>query len=191
MNDKHDQDLSERYKDLALIVGLTVLGVGGFLAINFEGRDIYPGPGGLTWRSLPFIYSGVLLLLVAIWAASTLFDIARLKRGEDAPSVLGMPEPKSSDATSNFRRYAAFFMILAYAWAIGAFGFALSTPVMLFVMLWVFGRNDLVQNLFVALVGALLCWILFAGILKLPLKGDLWDPLTLIRNDLYRMTGLR
>lgn len=191
MSEAPKTQLSERYKDLTLITALAVIGVGGYLAINFEETDIYPGAGGLSWRSLPFIYSGLLLLLLALWAGSTLLDISKLRRGAAAPSVLGMPEPKGSTPVAQRRRIAAFVALLAYAWSIGAFGFAISTPVMLFAMLWVFGRRDLRKNLILALIGALLCWILFAGLLKLPLRGDMWDPLTPLLHDLYGLTGLR
>lgn len=183
--------LTERYKDLALIVVLAIVGIGGFLTINFEETEIYPGAGGLSWRSIPFIYSAVLLFLVALWAASTLLDIVKLRNGEEPPTMLGMPEPKTSESIASFRRAATFVAIIVYAWCLERFGFALSTPVLLFALLWVFGRRDIRQNLIIALVGALVCWILFAGILKLPLTGDLWDPLTPILNDLYKATGLR
>ena len=191
MNETTKQDLAERYKDLAVVAVLTVVGIGGFVWINPEETEIYPGAGGLTWRSLPFIYSGILLFLVALWGASTVLDISRLRNWKRPPSVLGMPKPASSTPVAQMRRVAAFVAILVYAWAIGAFGFALSTPVLLFTMLVVFGRRNMAENLAIALIGSLVCWVLFAGVLKLPLTGDLWDPLTPVLNDLYKMTGLR
>ena len=58
-------------------------------------------------------------------------------------------------------------------------------------MLRVRGRRNLVENLAVSLIGALALWLLFVGILKLPLSGQTWDPLTPLLNQLYALTGAR
>jgi len=55
----------------------------------------------------------------------------------------------------------------------------------------VLGRRNLVENLAVSLIGALALWLLFVGILKLPLSGQTWDPLTPLLNQLYALTGAR
>lgn len=183
--------LRERYKDLALIVVLAIIGICGFFLINLEESEVYPGPGGLSWRSLPFIYSGILLALVAIFAASTLLDIALLKKGHAAKSFLGAITPQSANRVTTLRRIAVFVGIIAYAWGLGAFGFALSTPVLLFVMFFVLGRMNFMENLVLAILGSLLMWCLFVGFLKLPISGDLWDPVTPVLNSLWKMTGLR
>ena len=114
--------LAERYKDPALIVVLTVIGIGGFALINLGETEIYEGPGGLSWRSSPFIYSGILLVLVAIFAASTIFDVVLMRKGRSPRTFLGDIKPTSSDQLTTLRRIAAFVMILVYAWALGAFG---------------------------------------------------------------------
>ena len=89
------------------------------------------------------------------------------------------------------RRVLCVACILLYALGIETVGFALSTPLLLFAMLRILGRRHLGHNLALALVGGLLLWILFVGVLKLPMTGLVWDPVTPVLNDLYRLTGAR
>lgn len=181
---------NERFKDLALAAALAVVGIGGFVFVG-PSDMVYPGPGGLTWRSLPFIYSGLLLALVALYVGSTVLDLLAMRRGRVPPALLGPRPPVQRDSVADMRRLATFGCILAYALALAPFGFAIATPVLLFAMLRVLGRRDLMRNAVVALVGGLLLWLLFVGILKLPLEGRTFDPLTPALNALYRATGAR
>lgn len=181
----------ERLKDLLLAAVLLVVAVGGFVFINPTGAEVTDGPGGLSWRTLPFLYSGALIVLVALFAASALLDLWLIGQGRAPRSLFGERPPVAANPVADARRIITLACLFAYAAAIKMFGFAIATPVLLFVMLRVLGRRNLLENLAVALIGALLLWILFVGILKLPLSGQTWDPLTPLLNDLYAMTGAR
>ena len=186
-----DPRLAETVKDLALAVALACVGAGGFLFVNPTGADVFEGPGGMTWRSLPFIYSGLLLFLVALLGASTLHDMLRLRRGREPLALLGERPPAASDRGTWLKRALTVAGIFLYAAGIEAFGFAISTPLLLFAMLAVLGQRNYGRNLLLALVGGLLLWVLFVGVLKLPMTGLAWDPVTPVLDDLYRMTGAR
>ena len=186
-----DSARRERIKDLVLGFVLAAIGIGGFLFINPTGAAVTEGPGGLSWRTLPFIYSGLLLLLVAFFLASTLFDFWLLSKGEPPRSLLGERPEVKADPLSDRRRVMTLICITAYAASLGAFGFAISTFVLLFVMFRILGRTELMRNALIALVGTVLLWVLFIGLLKLPISGNVWDPVTPWLNKAYQMTGAR
>ncbi len=186
-----DPRLAETVKDLVLAVVLACVGVGGFLFVNPTDSPVFDGPGGMSWRSLPFIYSGLLLFLVAVLAASTLHDALRLRRGREPLALLGERPPATSDRGTWLKRVLTVACIFLYAAGIEAFGFAISTPLLLFAMLTVLGERNHGRNVLLALIGGLLLWILFVGVLKLPMTGLTWDPVTPVLDDLYRMTGAR
>lgn len=181
----------ERLKDLLLAAVLLVVGIGGFLFVNPTGAAVHEGPGGLSWRSLPFLYSGLLLFLVAIFILSTVLDLWLIARGEAPRALLGERPPVTGDPVSDGRRVLTLICLVAYAAALKAFGFAIATFVLLFVMLRVLGRSAYVQNTLIALVGTLLLWVLFIGILKLPIEGNVWDPVTPFFKAIYAITGAR
>ena len=158
-----DPRLAETVKDLALTVVLACIGVGGFLFVNPTGTDVFEGPGGMSWRSLPFIYSGLLLFLVALLGASTLHDMLRLRRGREPMALLGERPPDASDRGTWLKRALTVACIFLYAVGIEAFGFAISTPLLLFVMLAVLGQRNYGRNLLLALVGGLLLWVPVRG----------------------------
>ncbi|WP_420393145.1 tripartite tricarboxylate transporter TctB family protein [Acuticoccus sp.] len=181
----------ERFKDLLLAGVLALVGVGGFLFINPTGAEVYPGPGGITWRTLPFLYSGLLLGLVALYALSTVRDLLALSRHREPPARLTERAPVRRQPVADARRVATLVALVAYAASIAPFGFAITTPVLLFAMLTILGRRGPASNLAIALVGAALLWVLFVGVLKLPMEGRTFDPVTPALNDLWRATGAR
>lgn len=182
---------NERYKDLGLAVALAFVGIGGFLFVNPTGAAVSQGPGGINWQTMPLLYSSLLLILVGFFAISTLIDLRKLSQGEQPPSLLGARPPVTGTAISNWRRVLALGCLIGYAASLQAFGFAISTLALLFIMLRVLGRKNILQNAIVAVTGTLLLWVLFIGILKLPISGDVWDPLTPVLSKLYQMTGAR
>jgi hypothetical protein len=181
----------ERLKDLLLAAVLLMIGIGGFVFINPTGADITDGPGGLSWRTLPFLYSGVLIVLVVLFAASAVYDLWLIGQGRAPRSVFGDRPPVEVNPVADTRRVITLACLFTYAAGIRMFGFAIAAPILLFVMLRVLGRRNLVENLAVSLIGALALWLLFVGILKLPLSGQTWDPLTPLLNQLYALTGAR
>ena len=182
-----DTRTREAARDLALVAALAAIGVGGFLFVNPTGSEVYPGPGGLTRHSLPFIYSGLLLFLVGLLGVSAL---RRLWRARAAPAGAAADDSGETAGTV-IRRVLCVACILLYALGIETVGFAIATPLLLFATLRILGRRRLGHNLVLALAGGLLLWILFVGVLKLPMTGLVWDPVTPVLNDLYRLTGAR
>ena len=79
---------------------------------------------------------------------------------------------------STVRRVAVIAALILYSESIGAFGFAMTTPLFLFAILYAFGRKKLVENVLVSVIGGVAFWVLFDLFLKMPLTGDVWDPVT-------------
>ncbi|MEZ5650087.1 MAG: tripartite tricarboxylate transporter TctB family protein [Burkholderiaceae bacterium] len=186
-----DESVKERVKDLVTAALLAVVGIGGFVFINPRGATVNIGPGGLSWQSLPFIYSGLLLVLTAVYALSAVRALMAARR--QARPDRAAPDARTSDddaeRLTNRRRAAVALCTLLYALALPRFGFVISTPVLLFVLFRVFGRKDSVRNGITALVGGALLALLFIGVLHLPLQGTTWDPATRALGDLMRMLG--
>lgn len=197
---------SEKSKDIALGVFILAIAAVGFLFINPTGAPVSDGAGGMSWRTMPFIYSGLLGLLAIFFIFGTFFgegaadsgegeapesETAARERGAGEPDIQGSEVERSRWGLSltALRRIAVVLCLIAYSQALEAFGFALSTPIFLFVLLYVFGRTKLIENIAVSLVGGLALWLLFGYALKLPLRGDLWDPLTPALNAAMKAFG--
>jgi hypothetical protein len=193
---------NETVKDVLL--GLAVMGfaLGGFLFVNPTDAPVVEGPGGITWRTLPFIYSGLLLALAALFVILTLLR-GPLPLSPDA----GKAAPADGDAANGatggrdtavaparwlvgFRRLAVIVILIAYSQALGAFGFAIATPLFLFSLLYVFGRTQPRENALISFIGGFVLWILFAHLLKMPLAGEVWDPVTPALTAAARALGL-
>lgn len=183
----------EKWKDVALGGFILLIAIAGFLFINPTGAPVIEGPGGVSWRTLPFIYSGLLLILAVIFIATTLLhglipssdqasgqdaagpaDETEADVTEPAPRLLWEGGPNVSSA----RRVAVVALLVAYSQALWAFGFAIATPVFLFCLLYTFGKRDLPGNLIVSISGGLILWLLFAHLLHMPLRGEIWDPVS-------------
>ncbi len=194
---------SEKLKDTALGLMVLAFAIGGFLFVNPTDAPVAEGPGGMSWRTVPLIYSGLLLVLAVLFISITLLrgpiptEVgAREPVGEAAgPDGEGDGEPAGPEPErfglrlSTLRRVAVVVVLVIYSQALGAFGFAISTPVFLFVLLHVFGKSNVRENALVALIGGLLLWVLFAHLLHMPLRGDLWDPLSPALTGLMRSLG--
>ena len=180
----------ERLKDLVLAVVLVAIGIGGFLFINPQGADVTTGPGGLSWRSLPFIYSGLLIALSLIYGASTAIGLRRAIADANGTQHGSQIETRPGERKANGRRVATLIALVGYALALPLFGFAIATPLLLLAMFVVLGREGLASNIGLALFGGFLLWLLFVRVLKLPLRGDLWDPITPILSKIVGAIGL-
>lgn len=180
----------DKAKDLALAGAIALFAVGGFVFVNPDGVEVFEGPGGLSWRSLPFLYAGLLLALTLLFAGDALRDLLRADRA--APAERPAPEPAGgpSEAVINLRRLATLVVLLAYVAGFSAFGFTLTTPVFLFCMFYVFGRTSLAANAGLALAGSAALWLLFVHILNAPLRGAVWDPVTPALSQALRAIGL-
>jgi Tripartite tricarboxylate transporter TctB family len=119
------------------------------------------------------------------------FGLARaLGADRAAADPASTPAEVRHERLTNMRRLATIVCLGAFVATLPLFGFAVTTPLLLFVLFYVFGRTSLAQNLVLAFVGGLALWVLFVGILKLPLRGTLWDPLTPFLSNFLRSMGL-
>ncbi|MEZ5842396.1 MAG: tripartite tricarboxylate transporter TctB family protein [Hyphomicrobiaceae bacterium] len=184
-------DVADRIKDLVTALVLAGVAIGGFLFINPKGAAVTEGPGGLSWRSLPFIYSGLLLALTVVYASISMIGLRRALRNRMDAAVATLEHPPLTDQRrTDLRRLATVACLVLYATTLPMFGFALTTPVLLLALFFVFGRTNLFANLTLSLLGGFLLWLLFVGILKLPLRGEVFDPLTPFMSNTLRAMGL-
>ena len=182
--------MSETQKDVALGLFVLAIAIGGFLFVNPTDAPVTEGPGGLSWRTMPFVYSGLLLLLALLFIAITLVkgpipassdpgESRELEReSADERATEAGERPFAGWRVATWRRVATVVLLVAYSQALGPFGFAATTPLFLFALFTVFGKTGWLQNLLVSVIGGLVLWLLFASLLKMPLRGSLWDPLS-------------
>lgn len=191
---------SDKTKDLAVGVAVLLFAIGGFVFVNPTHAPLTEGPGGLSWRTIPFIYSGLLLALAVIYLVITAvrgavpMEEATAEEAHahaEADAEAHAPEPmRFGFRLSTIRRTAVIIALVVYSQAIGAFGFALSTPVFLYVLLHIFGRPRVRENAIVSVVGGLALWVLFDHLLKMPLRGDVWDPLSPALTAAFKAMGI-
>ncbi|SIN76492.1 tripartite tricarboxylate transporter TctB family protein [Vannielia litorea] len=159
-------------KDLVTAVALLCAAIGGFVFINPNGSSIYPGAGGLTWRTLPFIYAALLSALSVIYVIQSVAKLRRdLATGQVAPV-------DSETRIVLFRRVGTLGLLLGFVSLLKVVGFAMVAPAFLFLLFRLYKRGPILGDAGISLCGALALWTLFVPILKLNLKGDVFDPLT-------------
>lgn len=191
----------ERAKDLALGVFILAIAAGGFLFVNPTDAPVTPGPGGITWRTLPWIYSGLLLALSLVFIATTfLAPSGSSKAVEESaePAVTAAADEAADEQEplwlglrrSTARRVLIVLSLILYTQALEAFGFALATPVFLLALLYLFGRRDLRENLLTSFAGGFVLWLLFVHFLHMPLRGSLWDPVTPLLTGSLKALGV-
>lgn len=191
---------SEKLKEVCL--GVFVLGISivGFLFVNPTNAPVTEGPGGLSWRTVPYIYSGLLMGLALLFLAITIIrgpipvdDMTseeEAAEAEEDATEAARPHPEFFGfEVSTWRRIAVILALIVYSQAMSAFGFLLTTPLFLFLVLYIFGRTKLTENLLVSLIGGLALWTLFVHLLKMPLTGQIWDPLTPALSGTLRLLG--
>ncbi|MEV8468902.1 tripartite tricarboxylate transporter TctB family protein [Fluviibacterium sp. DFM31] len=179
--------ISEGWKDLVTAVGLLVFALAGFLYINPNGSGVWPGPGGMTWRTMPFIYSSLLSVLSIIYVVQSILKIRAERKLTRTPVP---PEQQAENRLILFRRVATFAFLMAYVSLLRVFGFAIVTPIFLFALFRLYARGDWKGDAVISLVGAFALWLLFVRILHLNLKGYTWDPVTPFLLDALSMVGL-
>jgi len=192
---------SEKLKEVLL--GVFVLGISivGFLFVNPTGAPVTEGPGGLSWQTVPFIYSGLLMALAVVFLAITVIrgpipvdeqttEEAVAEAEEDAREAAAPHPMLFGVALSTARRIAVIVLLVVYSTTMDSYGFALTTPPFLFLVLYIFGRTKFIENLLVSLIGSAVLWTLFAYLLKMPLTGHVWDPITPALSAALRALGI-
>lgn len=178
----------EGTKDLLTAVVLLLVAVAGFAFINPNGASVYPGDGGLTWRTLPFGYAGILALLACVYMAQSIRKI-RSELSECAPRTAS-PEQMSEDRVVLVRRVVSIALLVGFATLLKVFGFALMAPIFLFCLFRLYQRGPWTGDLGLSVGGGLALWLLCVPVLKMNLKGDFFDPLTPALLGLTKMAGL-
>lgn len=178
---------SEGRKDLATALGLLGFAIGAFVFINSDGASVYLGPGGISWRTMPFIYAGGLVALSLIYIAQSIAKIvAERAETPDRPD----PARAAEDRLIVRRRWITLALLLTYAATLKLLGFVIVTPVFLFLLFRLYARGRWRGDLALSLVGGLALWGLFVRILKLNLKGTWFDPVTPFLLDALKLLGL-
>ena len=178
---------SEGKKDLVTALGLLAFAIGAFVFINADGAVVYPGPGGISWRTMPFAYAGGLCILSLIYIAQSWAKIVA-ERAETAEA----PNPALAEEARLIarRRWVTLGLLLTYAGTLRLVGFAIVTPVFLFLLFRLYARGSWRGDLAVSFIGGLALWVLFVRILRLNLKGTWFDPVTPFLLDALKSVGL-
>ena len=191
----------EKRKEIAIGVFIFAFSVVGFLYINPTDAPVTEGPGGLTWQTIPLIYSGLLMALAVLFLATTILrgpipveefspEEAITEAEEEArEKAVSKPLPFGIDI-STVRRIAVIAALILYVKGMEAFGFALTTPIFLFLVLYIFGRKKFTENFLVAVIGGAALWLMFAYILKIRLDGSVWDPVSPALSGFLRGLGI-
>lgn len=170
-----DEAPNDALKELITAVCLLAFAIGGFLFINPEGATVYPGDGGVSWQTLPFIYSSLLAALALIYLVQSVFKLRKQMRA----GVSQISNTHSATERDVFiRRIGSLVMLLAFAFSLKVFGLALATPVFLFLLFRLYQRGDWQTDMMLSVVGGFLLWVLFVPVLKMNLKGGDLDVLT-------------
>lgn len=191
----------EKHKEIAIGVFILGFSLVGFLFINPTDAPVSEGPGGLTWQTIPLIYASLLLALAILFLAITIFKgpipVEEITQEEAAFDAEEEARAKTSPHPllfgfdlSTVRRCAVIVALILYVKGMEAFGFALTTPVFLFVVLYIFGRMKFIENLLVAVIGGAALWLMFAYILKIRLDGVVWDPVSPALSSFLRGMGI-
>lgn len=191
----------EKCKEIAIGVFILAFSVVGFLYINPTDASVTEGPGGLTWQTIPLIYSGLLMALAILFLATTIFrgpipveeltsEEATFEAEEDAQENAASNPLLFGLEISTARRVAVIAALILYVKGMEAFGFALTTPIFLFLTLYIFGRKKFTENLLVAVIGGAALWLMFAHILRIRLDGNVWDPVSPALSGFLRAMGI-
>jgi len=181
---------SDGMRDLITAVCILVFAVGGFLFINPEGSGVYPGDDGMTWQTMPFIYSGLLLALACVYIIQSLRQIRREAVSPDAYRTEVDPDTAKEEKIIFKRRMITLVMLLVYVSLLRTFGFAVMTPIFLFALFRLFQRGQWKGDALISLVGSFFLWILFVRILHLNLQGGDLDPVTPFLLNSLKLIGL-
>ena len=169
-------------------LGLAAFAVCGLLFINSDNVEVYPGPGGMTWQTLPMGYAWALLALSAIYLLQSLNTLFKQYKVYVAPERSA--DEISTACTIFLRRIGTIVLLIVYIALIGQIGFAIATPPFLLALLRLYKRGSLGGDIAVAIIGALALWVLFVPLLKLNLKGATFDPVTPMLQHLMNMIGI-
>lgn len=177
----------EGVKELTTAVCILLFAVSGFLFINPENVAIYAEEGGISWQTMPFVYSGLLLALSLIYILQSLLKV----RADMAspPAAITDPKELAEKKTVLFRRLASLGLLLGYVMLLRVFGFAIMTPLFLFALFRLYERGPWKGDAVISLVGGMLLWVLFIPVLHLNLKGDTFDPVTPFLTNALKAVG--
>lgn len=179
--------LSDAQKDLITALAILGFAIGGFLFVNPNGVSVYPGDGGLTWRTLPFIYATLLCILSLIYVAQSLQKMRNERTQNVAQDDDQQPE---FERVVRVRRIGSLLLLLCFAATLKVFGFAVVAPILLFLLFRLYQRGHWKTDLMLSFGGGLALWVLFVPVLKMNLKGGSLDALTPILLSTLNAVGM-
>lgn len=172
----------EKWKDVTLGGFVVGIALAGFIFVNPTDAPVVSQAGGMSWRTLPYIYSGLLLFLACLFIATTILNgpipVEDHTTEQEQTDKSSEAEDDRIPARSMIRRLLVVVLLIVYSQLLKSFGFALSTPMFLFAIQLTFGNRNVGKNLAVSVIGGGVLWVLFAHLLHMPLRGDVWDPVS-------------
>lgn len=179
---------SEGMQEVITACAIMLFALGGFVFINPDGANVYPGEGGITWQTMPFVYAGLLLLLGVIYAAQSYKKI----RQEMATPILVEVDAQEVDDQKKiwFRRVGSLILLLIFVSLLKILGFAVMAPLFLFSLFRLYQRGNWKGDLIISVIGGICLWFLFVPILHMNLKGDDLDPVTPFLLNTLKTLGL-
>ena len=168
--------MKERIKDLLLGFGLLAAGVVALLTIPAPGQQTHISSGAeLTYATLPTIYSWILILLVSLYMAKTVFAIWKDRTDEKQPINQNEPKERAPEITYAsqkviiLRTIGTLLILLAYVLLLEHVHFFILTILFLSVLFFVYGQRSIPKIAAVSVCGGTVFYILFIHILKLPI----------------------
>lgn len=179
---------SDGGKDLVTAICILLFAIGGFVFINSDGANVYPGEGGITWQTMPFVYAGLLLLLGVIYAVQS---YKKIQQEMATPLSIQVNAQDVDDQKKIwFRRIGSLILLLIFVSLLKVLGFAIMAPLFLFSLFRLYQRGDWKGDLIISFIGGICLWFLFVPILHMNLKGEDLDPVTPFLLNSLKAVGL-
>lgn len=184
----------EKWKDVALGGFVVGIALAGFVFVNPTDAPVVAQAGGMSWRTLPYIYSGLLLFLACLFIGTTILHgpvpVEDHSTEQEQTDTGNDAEDGRILTQSMIRRLLVVVLLIVYSQLLRSFGFAISTPIFLFAIQLTFGNRNLGKIVAVSVIGGGVLWVLFAHLLHMPLRGDLWDPVSPFLTHVLNAIGI-
>jgi len=168
--------MKEKVKDLLLGFGLLAVGIVALMTIPTPGQQTsISSAAELTYATMPTIYSWILILLVAIYIAKTIFAIWKEPVNEKQPTNGDEPKAILPEAafllqkTIILRTIGTLLILLTYVLLLEHVHFLILTILFLSVLFFVYGQRSIPKIAAVSACGGIVFYFLFIYILKLPI----------------------
>lgn len=163
------------------VIGLFLIGLAVLVWVGADGFPKSPLAGQIGADGFPKLLAGSLGVLALLLIAQSLLTA---RRGASARAAPGPARPlpefpeQPADRWREHRRAAGMLAIgIVYLAVLSTLGFVLSTALLLLAVAIYSGRAPSLQLLLVAIVGAVVLYLLFVILLDVPLPPGFWPGL--------------